>query len=98
MRTDVTIWHKAKLAYVVNNSIVTAVAWNIIKKLFGVGPENSYIIVGHPFHALVVNRIFRNLESGILFSLIRLGNNPGLLHFPSNWRNEIPPRHSLRQK
>ena len=54
-----------------------------MKKLFGVGP-NSYTIVGHPFYALVVNSIFRNLESGILFSLIGLGNNPGLLHFPPN--------------
>ena len=64
------------MTYVVNNlsKVVdfTAVAWNIIKKLFGVGP-NSYTIVGHPFYALVVNSIFRNLESGILFSLIRLG-------------------------
>ena len=46
MRTDVTIWHKAKLAYVVNNlyKVVdfTAVAWNIIKKLFGVGPEQLH--------------------------------------------------------
>ena len=63
MRTDVTIWRKAKL--------------------FGVGP-NSYTIVGHSLYVLVVNSIFRNLESGMLFSLIRLGNNPGLLHFPPN--------------
>ena len=48
MRTDVTIWRKAKLTYVVNNlkKVVdfTAVAWNTIKKLFGFGP-NSYTIV-----------------------------------------------------
>ena len=66
-----------------------AVAWNIIKKLFGARP-NSYTLVGHPFYAFVVNRVFRNLESGILFSLIRLGNNPGLLHFTSNWRKSFP--------
>ena len=94
MRTDVTIWREAKLTYVVNKlyKVVnfTAVAWNIMKKLFGVGP-NSYTIVGHPFYALVVlNSIFRNLESGILFSLIRFGNNPGLLHFPPNWRKSFP--------
>ena len=39
MRTDVTIWRKAKLTSVVNNlqKIVdfTAVAWNIMKKLLG---------------------------------------------------------------
>ena len=62
-----------------------------MKKLFGVGP-NSYTIVGHPFYALVVlNSIFRNLESGILLSLIHFGNNPGLLHFPPNWRKSQSP-------
>ena len=91
MRTDVTIWRKAKLTYVGNKFVdFTAVAWNIIKKLFGVRP-NSYTIVGHPFYALVIlNSIFRNLESGILFLLMRFGNNPGLLHFPLNWRKSFP--------
>ena len=88
MRTNVTIWHKVKLTHV---AVVDfrAVAWNIIKKLFGVGP-NSYTIVGHPFYGLVVSSMFQNLESGIPFSLIRLGDNPGLLHIPPNWRKSFP--------
>ena len=34
--------------------------------------------------------MFQNLESGIPFSLIRLRDNPGLLHIPPNWRKSFP--------
>lgn len=78
-----TIWLKGKFTYVVNNVYEDVdfipVAWEIVKKPFCVRPNATF---GRQLYALVhnVNSILGNLESVILFLLIRLGN-PDFLHY-----------------
>lgn len=80
-----TIWLKGKVTYVVNNVYEDVdfipVAWDIVKKPFCVRPNATF---GRQLYALVhnVNSILGNLESVILFLLIRLGN-PDFLHYSS---------------
>ena len=72
-----TIWLKGKFTYVVNNVYEDVdfipVAWEIVKKPFYFRPNATF---GRQLYALVhnVNSILGNLESVILFLLLRLWN------------------------